>query len=77
MRQFDETVVLTERCLWSAVFLKKVCPQLCWHDFSVGTRVEKQNRFRDIGGGVISVIDWALEVSKRVQALKRNAGRGM
>ena len=31
--------------------------------FSVGTRFEKQNRFRDVGRGVVSGIDWSEDIS--------------
>ena len=44
---------------------QKVCPQVSWHDLSVGTRFEKQNRFRDIGRGVVSGIDWSEDLSTR------------
>ena len=48
---------------------RHVCPQLSWHDISVGSRFEKQNQLRDTGGGVISVVVWsedpALEVSEK------------
>ena len=42
---------------------RHVCPQLSWRDMSVGTRFVKQNRLRDTGGGVISVVDWSEDPS--------------
>ena len=48
---------------------RHVCPQLSWHDISVGSRFEKQNQLRVTGGGVISVVVWsedpALEVTEK------------
>ena len=38
-----------------------VCPQLSWHEIPIRTRFGKQNRLRDTGGGVISVVGWSEE----------------
>ena len=63
MRQSYEAVVFGQCFLWSVVSLKKYVLNSAGMTFSVGTRFEKQNRFRDIGRGVVCGIDWSEDFS--------------